>query len=627
MRFDSPWALLALLLVPAFAFAHWYVGRIRARRLESAGDPSLLASMALISPSSSAIRTVQIALTGFALALVAVALARPQFGLRTEVRRARGMDVVIALDLSRSMLAQDVVPSRLARARIELSDLVDKLKGDRVGLLGFTSLPLPLCPLTVDRAALKLQLNSASPDDLPRGGTAIGAAIEEGLKMLENARATGASQAIVVVTDGEEHEGDPEAAAKKAAEAGVQVHVVGVGSRTGEPIPLVDKQGRSRGYLKDRSGKTVVSRLDEAMLRKVADAGSGLVALPGAQGGIDLNPVRRHLGTLRRAELEDRVVRVYEERYQWFLVPAFVLLLLAAVLRPGKPKPKRRLMVSGLTVLLVALSSPARAQGPLESEDPDVAAGNAALADGRAVEARQAYQRAMDRLGDRADIAFNRALADVERGELDEAIAGFQAAANQTTDPALRGRAAYALGNTLRQLKRYDEALKAYKNALLADPGLSGARRNYEITRRMKAIQDLQPKNPNNDGDQDNNDSPDGGTGDGGPSDGGGRGNGGGDGGPPPDAGTSGDGGDMPDAGGGQGPPPDAGPDQGADGGTPDASGAQPPQPAENEPADEPEVDRQQAEAILDALQDQEEALKREKLLKRFKGRAVTKDW
>ena len=619
MRFGEPWAFVALLFVPLFVVALVFVSRRRAHRLSEAGDPSLLEQMSLIAPSAPLLRSVQVVLTCFALALVAIALARPQFGLRTEVRRARGMDVVVALDLSRSMLAQDVVPSRLARARIELSDLVDQLRGDRIGLLGFTSLPLPLCPLTVDRAALKLQLNSASPDDLPRGGTAIGLAIEEGLKMLENARSTGASKAIVVVTDGEEHEGDPEAAAKKAAEAGVQVHVVGVGSRTGEPIPLVDDKGRAAGYLKDRSGRTVVSRLNESMLRKIADAGSGLVALPGAQGGIDLNPVRRHLGTLRRADLEDRVVRVYEERYQWFLVPAFLLLLVAAVLRPSKPR--RRLIVSGLSALVLLSAAPSYAEGPLQSEDPDVKAGNEALAGGRGVEARQAYQRALDRLGDRPELAFNQALADVARGELDQAIAGFKSAANQTTDRRLRGQASYALGNTLRKLKRYDEALQAYREALLADPGLTDARRNYEITQRMKAIQDAQPKNENPDGDPDpDQPPPDGGTGDGGPSDGGGRGQGGADGGPP-DAGPA-DAGGEPDGGGSSGTPPDGGNPPDAGGGL--DAGTPPPAPAEQEPE---EVDRQQAEAILDALQDQEEALKRERLLKRFKGRAVTKDW
>ena len=623
MRFAAPWAFLALLLVPAFAAAFVWMARRRAKALSAAGDPNLFAKMALIGQSASALRIAQAVLTALALAFVGIALARPQFGLRTETRRARGMDVVIALDLSRSMLAQDVVPSRLARARIELSDMVDQLRGDRIGLLGFTSLPLPLCPLTVDRAALKLQLNAASPDDLPRGGTAIGLAIDEGLKMLKNARATGASQAIVVVTDGEEHEGDPEAAAKKAAEEGVQVHVVGVGSRTGEPIPLVDEKGRSQGYLKDRAGRTVVSRLNEEMLRKVGASGSGLVALPGPQGGIDLNPVRQHLGTLRRADMEDRVVRVYEERYQWFLVPAFLLMVVASLLRPSKPR--RRVFVSGLTaVLWLAATTPATAAGPLESEDPDVAAGNQALADGRAEEAQQAYQRARGRLGERPDLLFNEALADVGRGELDQAITSFKAAANQAVDPRLRGQAAYAMANTLRQLKRYDEALEAYKQALVADPSLTGARRNYEITQRMKAIQAAQPKNENEDGDSDpDQDNPDGGTGDGGPSDGGGEGTGG-DGGPP-DAGTPGDGGPQGD-GGGQGES-DTGSNAPVDGGGSEDAGEAPPPPSPAEEEEPEEVDRQQAEAILDALQDQEEALKRERLLRRYKGRAVSKDW
>lgn len=294
--------------------------------------------------------------------------------------------------------------------------------------------------------------------------------------------------------------------------------------------------------------------------------------------------------------------------------------MLAAVLRPSKP---RRLIVGGLTALaLIAGPSISHAAGPLESEDPDVAAGNAALSAGKAEEAQLAYKRARDRLGDRPEILFNNALTDVARGELDQAISGFQSAANQSTDPALRGQASYALGNALRKLKKYDEALDAYKNALMADPSLGGARRNYEITQRLKAIQDAQPKNDNEDGEPDENkSSPDGGTGDGGPSDGGGEGQG--DGGPP-DAGPS-DGGPDQSDGGGQNPP-DAGKDNGkGDAGAGDAS-TQPPAPSQPEEPEE-EVDRQQAEAILDALQDQEEALKRERLLKRYKGRAVTKDW
>ncbi len=615
MRFAAPWAFILLLVVPAYIFANIWLARIRRRRLARAGDPGLLQQMALIGRSAPLIRAVQIALTSLALTLLAVSLARPQFGLRTEVRRARGMDVVIALDLSKSMLVQDVVPSRLARARIELSDLVDQLRGDRIGLLGFTSLPLPLCPLTADRAVLKLQLKAASPDDLPRGGTAIGLAIEEALRMLDNARSTGASRAIIIVTDGEEHEGDPVAAARKAAAAGVQVHVVGVGSQSGDPIPIREETGRTVTYLKDRSGRRVFSRLNAELLRDVAEAGMGLAALPGQQGGIDLNPVRRHLATLKRSDMEDRRVRVYRERFQWFLVPSVVLLMLASVLRPGKSR--RRWVVAGLTafsLVLLAPAPPANAQGAFESEDPDVAAGNAALEAGKATEAVQAYQRAKQRLGDSAGLTYNRALADAARGELEPAIEGYKTAASLSEDPRLRAKAQFALGNALRRTKKYDEALEAYQQALLADPSLEAARRNYELTQRMKAVKAAQPKSedPSGEPDPDNQDG-DAGAGDGGPSDGGGQNQN-----DSPDAGLS-------DA---EGEGFDSGASSAGDAGHPEDAAPPPPPPSPaEEPPPEEEVDRQQAEAILDALQDREEALKRERLLKRFRGRAVEKDW
>ena len=360
MRFAEPVALIALVLVPLALLAWWLDERARRRRISRAGDPALVARLTQAGADGGAtLRIARAIVLALALALVALALARPQFGLRTELRKARGMDVVIALDLSRSMLARDVVPSRLERARIELSDLVDRLGGDRVGLVGFTSVALPLAPLTIDHAAVKLQLRAATPDDLPRGGTSIADAVQAGLRMLESAPDSGGAKAIVVVTDGEEHEGDPQAAAKKAKEAGVEVHVVGVGSRTGEPIPLVDASGKTTGYLKDRRGQTVISRLNEDMLKKIAAAGSGLVAVPGAQGGLDLSPVRNHLSSQKKAELSDRVVRIYEERYRWFLVPAFVLLLLATLLRPSR-RPAR-VVLGGLLLALVPRVSSAQA--------------------------------------------------------------------------------------------------------------------------------------------------------------------------------------------------------------------------------------------------------------------------
>lgn len=647
MRLAEPLALIALILVPLALLGWWLDERARRRRIGAAGDPVLLARLAHAGADGGAtIRIVRAALLAAALGLVAVALARPQFGLRTELRKARGMDVVIALDLSRSMLARDVVPSRLERARIELSELVDQLGGDRVGLVGFTSVALPLAPLTIDHAAVKLQLRAAGPEDLPRGGTSISDAVQAGLRMLESAPDSGGAKAIVVVTDGEEHEGDPEGAAKAAMEAGVEVHVVGVGSRTGEPIPLEGEDGKPAGYLKDARGQTVISRLNEDMLRKIAAAGSGLVAVPGAQGGLDLSSVRGHLASQKKAELTDRVVRVYEERYRWFLAPAVLLLLLATLLRPTRRPP--RIVIGGL--LLMLLPDVAHAQA-FEAEDPDARAAREALLDGRAEEAVKGYDKALDRLGERPELLYDLGLAEAARGELDKAISRFQQARGAATEPGLRGKSAFALGNAYRSLKKYDEAIKSYREALIEDPTQTGARRNLELARAMKAVAAAQPKNQNPDGEPDPDNKPpedqdggvsdgggDGGSGDGGPPDAG-TGDGGGqsgDGGGEPDGGGSGepdggssgeDGGGSGDKDGGSGGEQDGGGSTGQDGGDPDAGSGAQSQGGEAEDGDDEDLEKQQVEQILDALQEQEKALERKRLQKKLGNKKVEKDW
>lgn len=641
MRLGEPLALFALVLCPLILAVHVWLERRRARRVGAAGDPALLEALILSDPGGGRRRRLlQAVLLSIGAAFVALALARPQLGMRTEVRKARGLDLVIALDLSRSMLAQDVVPSRLQRAKLELSQLAAQLGGDRIGLVGFTSVALPLCPVTIDHSALELQLESANPKDFPRGGTAIAEAIEASQRMLDGSKKTGGARAILVVTDGEENEGAPAEAAKKAREAGIEVHVAGVGSRTGEPIPVYGEGGRMEGYLKDNAGQTVVSRLNEEILRKVADAGGGLVALPGESGGLDLGPVRAHLATMKRADLQDRTIRVYEERYQWLLAPALLFLFAGTLLRPTRPRA--RIVVRGLGQLVLVLGvllagGDARAAGPLEREDPDAREGNEHLAAGRAKEAITAYERALGRLGEDPRLVFNRGLAAAQAGELDRAISDLKVAMEGSKDPALRGEAAYALGNAYRKLKKWDEAIGAYKRALLEDPRQSGARKNLEIARRQKLVEALQPRDPNqkNEGDKPPPPSQDGGTGDGGSD--GGSGDGG-----VPDA-TDSDGGNG-NADGGGSEPPDAGSgassdsgsgagDGGSAGSGEDASsggdgGEQPaPQPQE-QPKEQPEDGEQKdVSELLDALQEQEKVLQRKRLLQKVKAKTVEKDW
>lgn len=652
MRFEAPWVLFGLLLVPLLFLGRAYLAGRHAKRLSRAGDPALFAALTDGHPRFAAVRTAQGILFALGFALTCFALARPQLGMKTEIRRGRGMDVVLAMDLSRSMYARDVVPSRLERAKIELGALLDGIRGDRAGLVGFTSIGLPLCPLTVDHAALRIQLRAADPSDLPRGGTSVASAIRASMKMLEAAGHDGADKAIVVVTDGENHMGDAVLAAKEAKEAGISVHVAGVGSRVGEPIPNIDENGKMHGYIKDGSGKTIISRLEPSALEKVAAAGGGKLALPAGGGGLDLGPIVSHLSTLKKAELEERTVRVYEERFAWALVPAFLLLLAATLVRPTRRLGLPRITFGLLLGAGLSYSPPASAQSFFWRTHPKVREGLDALEEGRAEEASQAFEEAREILGDDPRIAYDRALADAARGELDLAMDGFRATAERAEDPNLRARARLGLGNALRQLKRYGEAAQAYREALLDDPSVDGARRNLELTRRMEEVQAAQPKdqdgeNDDSESDEDNQDEngADAGTGDGGgdagtgdatagdgSSSGQGSGDGGTDDGDPSDAGSSGQG--SPDAGTGDGGGSsgaddggaDAGvPPSGGDAGTEDAGGAGSSAPEPSAP--EEDLSRQEAEAILDALQAEEKALERKRLMERFQGRPVEKDW
>ncbi len=668
MRFGEPWAFLALILVPLAFLGHWLHERRHARRLGRAGDPELLARMSQLGEDGGRqARFLSTFLFALGLGLVGLALARPQFGMKTEVRRGRGIDLVVALDLSRSMLARDVVPSRLERARAEIMAMVEQLAGDRVGLIGFTSVAIPLCPLTVDHAALELQLQSASPTDMPTGGTSVEGAIQEARRMLESSKQEG-GKAILVLTDGEEHQGSAQAAATEAREAGIEVHVAGVGSRTGEPIPLTGDHGSGGGYLKDRQGQTVITRMNEAALRAIATVGGGVAALPGEAGGLDLGPVRAHLAKLKKAELEERTVRVYEERYRWALAPALVLLVLATLVRPRRRRARLGAPGSAAAAALALAVAPwVSGFGPFEREDPDVVAGNQRLADGDAAGALEAYDAAALRLGGDPRLALDRGLAQIAAGEIDAGLTELELAA-AAEDPGLRGQAQLAIGNAKRKKGDLKGAIAAYRRAVLEAPENAAARRNLELARAMKRIQDLQPKPPPKDGDQsepsdeppDDSEQPDAGPRDASSQDGGGEPPPpSGDGGPPPEGQDGGsppdpeDPSDPPDASedGGPGtPPPGEGADAGVDAGPP------PPQPGQGDggadagpdagsagagelgdagtgpDAGEPEtpttvIDTQDLRQILDALQQREKALKRERLMKQYGNRRVEKDW
>ena len=337
MRLADPRLLWLLLAVPAAVLGYAVAFQRRRRVLARLGEASLIGRMAAdVSVTRKVIRA---AFVVAALALVTFALARPQAGGRAKVTRQQGLDLIVALDFSKSMLAKDVYPSRLERAKRELERLMDHLAGDRVGLVAFAGETLGYPP-TTDYAAVKLFWRDLSPWDMPVGGTAIGRAIQAGTEVLTRLRArqgdaaeSGAaspagdrSQVILLLTDGEDNESEPLDAAEAASKLGIKIFTIGIGSRSGELIPTFDERGQVTGYVQDADGKYVTSRLGEETLVKIAQkTGGEYLHADSRQFGVER--IEAALAALKRTENEARVVKEYDDVYEGLLLPAFLLLV------------------------------------------------------------------------------------------------------------------------------------------------------------------------------------------------------------------------------------------------------------------------------------------------------------
>lgn len=332
-RFAQPWGLLFLagvVLAALLVLRHF----LRQRRVLAREIPTrFLARMAPRAGLTRDLASASALLPG--LLLLALAAGQPQCGTRTVTAKRYGMDVVIALDASASMFARDVRPSRLERAKLELSELIDRLRGDRVGIVVFAGDAFVQCPLTSDYAAAKLFLRAIDPKDLPQQGTALGPALRTSRELLLAGDRGATGRAVVLVTDGEDHEGEVDAEAEKLAAEGVRIFAIGVGSLSGEPIPVLSPDGTVLGYKKDRAGRTVMTRLNEKVLVRIAEATSGRF-VHSATGGLGIGEVHEELDRMDKAEFESRLTVQYENRFPHFAWPGLALAALGLALGEGR---------------------------------------------------------------------------------------------------------------------------------------------------------------------------------------------------------------------------------------------------------------------------------------------------
>jgi Ca-activated chloride channel family protein len=339
VRLAEPGALWMLAVVAALAILGAVaIARRRAALRAAAG--SLAPRVAPLAGSGRP--TARLSLQILGLTLFTLALAQPQCGTRTQLGKRYGIDLVIALDASNSMQARDVRPSRLSRAVLELSELIDRLGGDRVAVVAFAAEAFVQCPLTTDYAAAKLFLRAIRPDSIPQQGTSVARALDAAKQVLAAADRGAKAKAVLLLSDGEDHEAGALEAAEALANDGVRIYAVGIGSAAGEPIPVVDRAGNVTGYKRDRNGETVVTRLDDRLLREVTARTDGRY-VHADDGSLGVETIQEELDRLDKSELEGRLTVEYEDRHAFFAFPGFLALLAAGLL--GEAAGRRRLPI------------------------------------------------------------------------------------------------------------------------------------------------------------------------------------------------------------------------------------------------------------------------------------------
>ena len=322
--------LLLLLLIPFFFLGMALWMGARRRRLRKLGDEALVNE--LMPSWSRSKRWVRAVLYSLAFFFFVIGLSRPQIGAKLKEYKVKGAEIMVVLDVSNSMLAQDYSPNRLERAKLAISRITDRLQGDRIGLIIFAGSSFVQLPITSDYVSAKLFLSNISTESIPIQGTAIGDAINTAVKSFSAQSEN--SRAIIVITDGENHEDDAVATATQAAEAGVKVYTIGVGSVEGQPIPM------DGGLLKDKEGNIVVTKLDEDTLKEIAQAGGGAYVHAG-NDEFGLTPIVNDIKKMQEEEYSSVVFEEYDEQFMYFFAVALLLLVIEMLI--GNRKARKRL--------------------------------------------------------------------------------------------------------------------------------------------------------------------------------------------------------------------------------------------------------------------------------------------
>lgn len=335
LRFENPQYLYLLSLLVILTVIYIVSCYVRKKRLQRFGDPLLI--KALMPDASPKRIHLKFAIVMFAAAMLIITFARPQMGLAIDNEKKQGIEAIIALDISNSMMAEDVSPNRLECAKQLIASTIDRMDNDKVGIVVFAGDAYNQLPITSDNVSANMFLDAISPSLITRQGTAIGQAINLATKSFTQKEGVG--RAIIVITDGEDHEGGAEEAAKDATKKGIRVFMIGIGKDSGAPVP--DPANKAK-YLTDKNGRTVISRMNKEMCRKIAEAGKGsfiyMTNAPTAR-----ERLFRDLDQIKKSELSSNMYSSYDEQFQWVALLALIALIADAIIMERKNRVLRRL--------------------------------------------------------------------------------------------------------------------------------------------------------------------------------------------------------------------------------------------------------------------------------------------
>lgn len=479
--------LFLIWIIPLLMLVYWYGMKRRKGILLNFSTPQCLN---IIAPQETArLRTAKACMLLLAILWLILAMTGPKYGYSWQEIERKGIDIIIALDCSKSMLARDIKPTRLDRAKREVYDLLTMLKGDRVGLVAFAGTAFLQCPLTLDYDAYNLFLNALTPDFLPVGGTNLSAAIHAAISGFDPKSKS--EKAIILITDGENTEtGDPLKAAEDAHKAGIKLFSIGVGSQDGVPIP-----SEAGGFKKDGAGKIILSRLDESTLKKMAVSTLGTYVRSVA-GDMDLDVIyaKEIRGKMEASILSGGRKKIWEDRYQWVLGLAIALVLMELFV----PSVGRKW--SGmLSILLVTTFLPAAAQAGSAQD------GFEAYKKGQYDQALKLFIEAQLENPEKPELLYNLGNAYYKTGDFESAYQHYLQAL-KSEDQSLRQKIQYNLGNTSFRKSQMEQAVKHYESALKLDPKDSQARQNLVFVKKIMQQQQKSPSNQQGDRDKDRKD-------------------------------------------------------------------------------------------------------------------------